>query len=68
MNLFGPTHSANIGGKRYAFVIVNKFSRFTWVIFLSHKIKAFTNFEAFCTRVQRIAGYFITTICSDHGG
>lgn len=32
MDLFGPTRTASIGGKRYAFVIVDDFSRFIWVI------------------------------------
>ncbi|KAH0650271.1 hypothetical protein KY284_030183 [Solanum tuberosum] len=68
MDLFSPTRAASIGGKRYAFVIVDDFSRFTWVIFLSHRNEAFANFEAFCRKVQREAGYFITTIHSDHGG
>lgn len=68
MDLFGPTRTAIIGGKRYAFLIVNDFSRFTWVIFLIHKNEAFTNFEVFCRKVQREARYFITTIHSDHGG
>ena len=59
--------TASIGGKRYAFVIVSYFSRFTWVIFITHKSEAFFNFETFCKRVQREAGYCITTIHSDHG-
>ena len=29
MDLFGPTKTASIGGKRYAFVIVDDYSRFT---------------------------------------
>lgn len=38
MDLFGPTRTASIGGKRYVFVIIDDFSRFTWVIFLTHKM------------------------------
>jgi len=68
MDLFGPTRTASIGGEKYAFVIVDDFSRFTWVIFLSHKNEAFANFEVFCRKVQREASYFITTIHNDHGG
>lgn len=29
MDLFGPTRTASIGGKRHAFVIVDDYSRFT---------------------------------------
>lgn len=68
MDLFGPTHTSSIGGKRYAFVIVDNLSRFTWLIFPTHKNNFFTNFEAFCKTVQREACYFITTIHTDHGG
>lgn len=36
MDLLEPTRIANNGGKRYAFVIVDDCSRFTWVIFPPH--------------------------------
>lgn len=68
MNLFGPTRTASIGGKKYVFVIVDDFSRFTCVMFLSHKDDALKNFEVFCKKVQREKGYYISTIRSDHGG
>nr|XP_009785090.1 PREDICTED: uncharacterized protein LOC104233401 [Nicotiana sylvestris] len=68
MDLFGPTRTASIGGKKYAFVIVDDFSRFTWVIFLSHKDAALKNFEVFCKKVQCEKGYYISIIRSDHGG
>ncbi|XP_075099524.1 uncharacterized protein LOC142176293 [Nicotiana tabacum] len=68
MDLFGPTRTTSIGGKRYVFVIVDDYSHFTWVIFLSHKDEALRNFEVFNKKVEREKGYLITTIQSDHGG
>ncbi|XP_075103241.1 uncharacterized protein LOC142177968 [Nicotiana tabacum] len=68
MDLFGSTRTASIGGKTYAFVIVDNYSRFTWVIFLSHKDEALRNFEVFCKKVESEKGYLISTIQSDHGG
>jgi len=68
MDLFSPTRTSSVGGKRYAFVIVDDISRFTWVIFLSHKNEAFANFEVLNKKVYREVGYFISTIQSDHGG
>ncbi|XP_059291073.1 uncharacterized protein LOC132044597 [Lycium ferocissimum] len=68
MDLVGPTRTANIGGKRYAFVIIDDFSRFTWVIFLAHNDDTLKNFKFFCEKVQREKGYYITSIRSDHGG
>jgi len=57
----------SLGGKAYGFVIVDDFSRFTWVLFLTNKSEAFQEFEDFCKRVQKDGKYSITTIRSDHG-
>lgn len=61
MNLFGPTRTTSIGGKRYAFVIVDDYSRFTWVMFLTNKDDTLKNFEFFCKKIQREKGllYYI---------
>ncbi|GJX71292.1 retrovirus-related pol polyprotein from transposon TNT 1-94 [Tanacetum coccineum] len=40
MDLCGPMRVASINGKRYILVIVNDYSRFTWVRFLKSKDKA----------------------------
>jgi hypothetical protein len=37
MDLFGPTTYTSIGGNNYGFVIVDDFSRYTWVYFLEDK-------------------------------
>jgi transposase InsO family protein len=37
MDLFGPVNVLSISKKRYALVIVDDFSKFTWVLFLSSK-------------------------------
>lgn len=66
IDLFGPTRTASIGSKRYALVIVDDYSSFTWVVFLTNNYEDFDNFEVFCRKVQRDAGYFISTIHSDH--
>jgi hypothetical protein len=34
MDLFGPVAYLSIGGSKYGLVIVDDFSRFTWVFFL----------------------------------
>ena len=41
MDLFGSTRTTSLGGKRYEFVIVDDYSRFTRVIFLAHKDDTF---------------------------
>src|SRR6266540_2434645 len=37
MDLFGPTTYKSIGGNSYCLVIVNDYSRCTWVFFLQEK-------------------------------
>jgi len=37
LDMFGPTGNASIGGKRYGLVVVDDYSRWTWVMFLAHK-------------------------------
>lgn len=68
IDLFGPVQTASLTGKRYGFVIVDDFSRFTWVLFLKHKDESFEAFQNFCKRVQNEKGSNIITVRSDHGG
>jgi hypothetical protein len=39
MDLFGPIAYLSIGGSKYGLVIVDDFSRFTWVFFLQDKLE-----------------------------
>ena len=68
LDLFGPTQVASIGGMLYGFVIVDDYSRFTWVFFLTHKNEACDIFKAFCKRVENEKSLSIVSIRSDHGG
>ena len=52
LDLFGPSRTASLGGKHYAFVIVDDFSRFTWVLFLKSKDEAFYAFSMSCKKVE----------------
>jgi hypothetical protein len=40
-DIFGPTSVISIGGNSYCLVIVDDYSRFTWVYFLRHKSNVF---------------------------
>ncbi|KAJ9554889.1 hypothetical protein OSB04_009503 [Centaurea solstitialis] len=40
MDLFGPVNVQSIGGKKYTLVIVDEYSRYTWVFFLRAKSDA----------------------------
>ena len=39
MDLFGPIAYISIGGSKYSLVIVDDYSRFTWVFFLQENDK-----------------------------
>ena len=70
MDLMGPIPTESINGKKYIFVCVDDFSRFTWVYFLRSKTEAFNYFRKFCNQVQNEKGLDIKKICrirSDHG-
>ena len=67
LDLFGLTRNANLGGMIYAFVIVDDYSRFTWVCFLAHKDDAFYAFKNLAKRVQNDKNICISSIRSDHG-
>ena len=62
MDLFGPTQTKSLSGNRFAFVLVDDFSRFTWVFFLEHKNQAFKK------RVEKEKDTSILRIRSDRGG
>jgi hypothetical protein len=59
MDLFGPMHISSLGGKKYAFVIVYDYTKFTWVLFHAHKDEALKAFSKFYKRVQNEKGYLI---------
>jgi hypothetical protein len=52
MDLFGPIRTASLSGKLYAFVIVDDYSRYTWILFLAHKNEAHKAFVKHCRRIQ----------------
>ncbi|KAK0588005.1 hypothetical protein LWI29_032714 [Acer saccharum] len=70
MVLMGPIQTESINSKKYIFVCVDDYSRFTWVYFLRNKTDAFDYFKKFSNQVQNEKGLDIKKICrikSDHG-
>ena len=67
MDLMGPTKTKSLGGKRYFMVVVDDFTRYTWVILLRSKSDAPKHIEALCTRLQNKKNMKINRICIDHG-
>ena len=52
LDLIGSTRIKSLEGKRYIMVVVDDFTRYTWVILLRSKSDASENIEALCTRLQ----------------
>ena len=67
MDLMGPTRIESMGGKRYIMVVVDDFSRYSWVEFLREKSEACNKMERLCKRLQNEKGVSIVKIKSDHG-
>jgi transposase InsO family protein len=67
MNLFGPTTYTSIGGNKYGFVIVDDYTRYTWVFFLFDKSDVYDLFKSFVKRVHNEFETTIKKIRSDNG-
>ncbi|GJS66050.1 copia protein [Tanacetum coccineum] len=52
MDLCGPMRIASINGKRYVLVIVDDYSRYTWVVFLRSKDEAPKEIKTFLKRIN----------------
>ena len=67
MDLFGPIAYISIAGSKYCLVIVDDYSRFTWVIFLQEKSQTQETLKGFLRRAQNEFGLRIKKIRSDNG-
>ncbi|RRC79823.1 hypothetical protein EH999_23420, partial [Escherichia coli] len=67
MDLFGPTNVMSIGKKSYCLVIVDDYSRFTWVFFLRTKDETSGLIKPFVTRVENKTNLRVKIIRSDNG-
>src|SRR3954463_5372690 len=67
MDLFGPPKYSSFGGNCYGLVIVDDFSCYTWVHFLTFKSKTQAVFKRFAKRVMNNYSQKIKHIRSDNG-
>jgi len=67
MDLFKPIAYISIGGNKYGLVIVDDFSRFTWVFFLQDKSEAQGIVKKFIRRAQNEYELKIEHVRSDNG-
>jgi transposase InsO family protein len=67
MDLFGPTTYTSIGENKYGFVIVDDFTRYTWVFFFIDKSDVFATFKTFIKRIHNEFETIIKKVKSDNG-
>ncbi|KAK1633022.1 hypothetical protein QYE76_007337 [Lolium multiflorum] len=67
VDIFGPVTHASLGAKKHCLVIVDDYSRYTWVYFLKTKDETQQIFIDFATEVQRQHNLLIMAIRSDNG-
>ena len=67
VDLFGPPSWDSLGGKKYGLVIVDDYSRYTWVFFLKSKDETKATFIDFAKQAQSKYTMAILAIRSDNG-
>ncbi|KAK8933421.1 hypothetical protein KSP39_PZI015880 [Platanthera zijinensis] len=67
-DLWGPTTTKSIRGKSYYFLLVDDFSKYMWIYFLSHKSEAFQVFKTFKLEVENQFNQKIKSFRTDRGG
>ncbi|KAJ9540360.1 hypothetical protein OSB04_026866 [Centaurea solstitialis] len=67
MDLCGPTRTESLTRKKYMLVLVDEFSRFTWLEFLRAKSDAADRIIAFIKRIQVLLGRRVKKLRSDNG-
>ena len=67
LDLMGSTRIESLSSERYIMVMVDDFTRYTWVTLLRSKFDASQHIEVLCIRLQNEKSLKIDQIRSDHG-
>lgn len=67
-DLCGPMEKTSIGGSRYYFILVDDFSRMSFVYFLKSKNEALKYLKEFVSMVKNRKGKLMMIFRSDQGG
>ncbi|KAI3747125.1 hypothetical protein L6452_09572 [Arctium lappa] len=67
MDLFGPVNIQSIAGKKYTLVIVDEYSRYTWVVFLCSKSDTLEELITFVKKMEMLNNFTVRSIRSGHG-
>jgi transposase InsO family protein len=67
MDLFGTTQYTSISGNKYGFMLVDDYTRYTWVFFLVDKSDVFATFKSFVKGIHNEFEITIKRVRSDNG-
>jgi transposase InsO family protein len=67
LDLFGPSTYDTLGGRRYGLVIMDDYSRYTWVFLLKSKDETNKYFTKFAKQAEHTFKEVIKTIRTDNG-
>lgn len=68
MDLVGPMQTSSLSGKKYLLLVIDDYSRFTWVLLLIIKVKYLMHLRNYAREFKNKKGALITSIRSDRGG
>jgi hypothetical protein len=67
MDTVGPSRIRSMGGKWYVLVIIDDYSRYSWVFFLESKDEVFENFQSLALRLNNEHPNCLKVIRNDNG-
>ncbi|GJR90347.1 hypothetical protein Tco_0214358 [Tanacetum coccineum] len=67
MDLFGPTFVSSLMHKKYCLVVIDDYSRFTWVFFLTTKDETSEILKNFIKEIENLVDKKVKIIRSDNG-
>nr|ABA95825.2 retrotransposon protein, putative, unclassified [Oryza sativa Japonica Group] len=68
MDIVGPARVQSVGGKWYMLIIIDDFSRYSWIFFMATKDEAFQHFRGLFLRLDLEFPGSLKRIRSDNGG
>jgi transposase InsO family protein len=67
MDIVGPSQVHSMGGKWYVLVIVDDYSRYSWIFFLESNDEVFEHFQSLALRLNSDYPNYLKAIRSDNG-
>jgi transposase InsO family protein len=67
MDTDGPSRVHSMGGKWYVLVIIDDYSRYSWVFLLESKDEVFEQFQSLALRLNNEHPNYLKAIHSDNG-